>query len=398
MSVVPRILLISSNSSARGGGERYLIYLTQGLRQLGAHVSALLSDVDYMDGWAEGLAEAGADVWRRPLLGLRSRPLRFVQAIGDRKQQQAIAAACRDISPDGVLVNQQYDEDGLDFVAGALAADVCPVMGLMHMPMTATKNQRPLGRWRGMLLDRWFERHPYRLALVSEGCRREFEQYYRHPRPTHLVYYGCPFLETTNPETANSPETAAPALPLHWRHDVPTVAFSGQLVPQKNMMLMVNAWLWLRQQGVPAQLLLVGDGPDRAAIEQRLQSSTVSSQDWHITGWQTHPEAFYPAMDLYATTSHFEGLPLSLLEVVGRGIPAVATDFNGASDVAERAAWVKVAPERTAAGVGGAMQEAIAQLDERKRLAREGCSGFREYFSLARMAKDTLAVMGLTAG
>ncbi|MEM9154440.1 MAG: glycosyltransferase [Cyanobacteria bacterium P01_F01_bin.33] len=386
---MPRILLISSNSSARGGGERYLVYLTQGLKQVGGEVIALLSEVDYMDGWAASLSEAGAEVQRRPLVGLRSRPLRFLQAIADRAQQQAVTTACREIDPDGILVNQQYDEDGLDFIAGALAAKTAPVAGVMHMPMTATKNSRPLGRWRGKLLQRWYCRHPYHLALVSEGSRREFEQYYRYPRPTHILHHGCAFPSETELDTAH--------LPSEPHAEVPTVAFLGQFVPQKNLSLLVEAWLWLRQQGVSARLLLVGDGPEREAIARVLQAAPVSAADWHIAGWQADPKAFYSTMDLYVSTSDFEGLPLSLIEVAGRGIPAIATNFNGAADVAARAPWVTVTAERTASAVGQAMQAAIAELDERKQQARDGLDAFRYYFSLERMARDTLSVMGLAA-
>lgn len=384
---MPRILSISSNSSARGGGERYLVYLTRGLQQIGCEPIALLSDVDYMDGWAEALTEAGAKVHRRSLLGLRSRPLRFIQAISDRAQQEAIAQVCRELKPDGILVNQQYDEDGLDFIAGALAANTAPVAGVMHMPMTATKDSRPLGRWRGKLLKRWYRRHPYRLALVSEGSQREFEQYYPYPRPTHVLHHGCTFPASVASQPAHLPET--------WRPNIPTIAFLGQFVAQKNLSLLVDAWLWLRLQGVTAQLLLVGDGPEREAIAQTLRAAPVPDTDWYMAGWQPDPEAFYPTMDLYATTSHFEGLPLSLIEIAGRGIPAIATDFNGAADVAERAPWVTVAPERTVAAVGRAMQAAIAQLAERKQQARAGRDAFRAYFSLERMAHDTLAVLGL---
>ncbi|MEO1131280.1 MAG: glycosyltransferase, partial [Cyanobacteria bacterium J06639_1] len=298
---VPRILLISSNSSARGGGERYLVYLTQALTEVGCNVSALLSDVDYMDGWARSLAEAGADVHRLPLLGLRSRPLRILQSISDRGQQQAIAAFCRELAPQAILVNQQYDEDGLDFVAGALAAEVAPVAGVMHMPMTATKDSRPLGRWRGKLLQRWYRRHPYRLALVSEGSRREFEQYYDRPRPTYVLHHGCTF-PSDNAESAAGMDK--PDLPPEWSSDVPTVAFLGQLVPQKNLLLTADAWVWTRQQGVRSRLLLVGDGSEREAIARRLTAAPVPETDWYVAGWQPDPELYYQAMDVYATTSH----------------------------------------------------------------------------------------------
>lgn len=379
-----RLLLISSNSSGRGGGERYLVYLTQGLRELGYEVHVLLSSIGYMDNWAELLLGEGAYVHRTKLAGLTSRPLRFVQSILDKNQQQNIAQICQKISPDGILVNQQYDEDGLDYLAGALMAKIAPVGGIMHMPMTANKHQRPLGRFRGQLLRQWYSNHPYSLILVSQGSQNEFENYYRQFYPTNLVNYGCPFPTIATP---------SPQLPSQW-NDLPIVGFSGQLVPQKNLQLLLDAWLWSRKQGISSRLLLIGDGCERSNLERYLHNH-APKDDWHITGWQEHPEAYLALLDVYAMTSHFEGLPLALIEAAGRGLPTVITNFNGAVDVAKRASWVKIATHNTPESMGQTLFKTIAQLPDLKQQAQIGQPEFRKYFSLQRMARETLSSLGI---
>lgn len=378
-----RILLISSNSSGRGGGERYLVYLTRGLRDLGVDTHVLLSNAAYMAGWARDLAGEGAIVHRRPLVGLRDRPLRFVQALTDRKQQQLVASVCRELAPDAILVNQQYDEDGLDYLKGALQARVAPVGGTMHMPMTRHKHDRPLGRARGAILRRWYRSNPYALLLVSRGSQKEFEAYYDCPRPTHLVNYGCVI--------------PAPAF-LHRRpasdgRDEPVVAFAGQLVAQKNLSLLVDAWLFARRQGARSRLLLVGDGPERADLERRL-SLAAPPGEWEITGWTPEPEARLAAADLYVMTSHFEGLPLALVEAAGMGLPAVVTPFNGASDVAARAPWVRVA-EATVEDVGTAIVQSLGDRSALGTRAAAGVPAFRDYFSPERMAGETLSALNI---
>ncbi|GAB1542313.1 hypothetical protein NUACC21_49870 [Scytonema sp. NUACC21] len=379
-----RILLISSNSSDRGGGERYLVYLTQGLHLLNYDVHILLSTVNYMDGWAKALTAEGATVHRKNLLGLRNRPLRILQSITDKKQQLGIAKTCQEIAPTAILVNQQYDEDGLDYLAGALMANVAPVGGTMHMPMTANKHQRPLGQLRGKLLQRWYQKHPYSLILVSTGSQKEFENYYSHPRPTKVVNYGCPF---------SALATSHPPLPSSWEEPLPIIGFSGQFVFQKNLELLVKAWIWTLKQGTQSRLLLIGDGPERNNLEQYLRAYAPENT-WHITGWQEHPEAYLPILDIYAMTSHFEGLPLALLEAVGQKLPAVVTNFNGASDVAERATWVSVVTHASPEMFGRALIESIGKLSWLKHEATKGKQEFQEYFSLKRMASQTLAALG----
>ncbi len=385
------LLLISSNSSGRGGGERYLVYLTRGLHLLNCEVHVLLSTVSYMDDWAKALTAEGAQVHRRDLLGLRARALRFVQSMLDKRQQLKIAEVCQEIAPDAILVNQQYDEDGLDYLAGALMAGVAPVGGTMHMPMTADKHKRPLGRWRGNLLHHWYEKHPYSLILVSEGSQKEFESYYRYPRPTTVVHYGCSFPQSCLPSQVN---TSNLSLPKDWTDNQPIIGFVGQFVGQKNLQLLVDGWQWAIKQGMEIRLLLVGDGPERDALEKRL-ASAVPKNAWHITGWTEHPEAYLSVIDIYAMTSHFEGLPLALIEAVGGGLPAIVTNFNGASDVAKRANSVSVIADQRPESIGQAIIDFTNNLHSLKQQAKENRKAFQNYFQVQRMASDTLAVFGI---
>lgn len=386
-----RLLMISSNSSGRGGGERYLVYLTQGLNLLDCEVHVLLSSASYMDNWATVLTAEKAQVHRRPLVGLRDRPLRFLQSLFDKRQQLEIANVCKQVAPDAILVNQQYDEDGLDYLAGALMADVASVGGIMHMPMTADKHRRPLGRLRGKLLQDWYEKHPYSLIFVSEGSQREFESYYKYPRPTKVVHLGYPF-----PESDPLPKlsTFNLSLPRDWTDNRPVIGFVGQLVRQKNLQLLVDGWKSAIKHGVDTRLLIIGDGPERGAIEKRL-ANTVPKNLWHITGWTDHPEAYLSLVDIYVMTSYFEGLPLSLIEAVGRGLPAIVTNFNGASDVAKRATWVRVLTDNSPESLGSAIGEFIDKFSRLKEQALAGTKEFNNYFFIQRMARDTLAVFGL---
>ena len=376
-----RVLLVSSNSSERGGGERFLIYLTLGLRRLGTEVHVLLSTVPYMDGWATALGDVGAIVERENLKGLRDRRFRFVGALADGRQRARIANVCRSLSPDLILVSQQYDEDGLEYLAGALDAGVAPVCGFMHMPMTYNKNRRPLGRLRGAVLSRWYSAHPYKLILPSSGGQQEFESYYPAPRPTRVVHHGCVFIDRKI--AARSP------FPTSGYQGGPIIAFAGQLVFQKNIPLLLDAWLLANARGAACRLLLIGDGPDRGMIEERLRGEAPAGT-WHIAGWQSDPGPYLALADLYIMTSRFEGLPLALIEAAGSGIPCVVTPFNGALDVAEKASWVKIAADHSSSSVAKTLEHVLAHLAAFRAEAAAGSEDFRAHFSPERMARDVL--------
>ncbi|MES9899860.1 MAG: glycosyltransferase [Sedimenticola sp.] len=378
-----RVLLVSSNSSGRGGGERYLVFLSEGLRSLGFEVHALLGSMAYMNSWAQDLLSVGVQVHRRPLKGLAQRPLRFIQALRDKKQIDRVTELCCEVEPDAILVNQQYDEDGLDYLKGALKAKIAPVVGVIHMPMTEGKNKRPLGALRGNFLRRWYLDNSYRLILVSEGAQQEFESYYPAPRPTAVVNNATPLGAVAHykREKANA-------------SDGLVIGFVGQLVPQKNLSCLLDAWHMARSSGFDCRLLLVGDGPERATIERRL-NSMAPSHSWNITGWLAQPEEWLNKMDLFMLSSHFEGLPLSLVEAAGRGIPSVVAPFNGATDVARHAHWVKVADNHSAEAIGSLLIKTLKEWDNKVPVSESDLLSFCEHFSLKRMASEVAVVMGL---
>ena len=384
---LPRVLLISSNSSGRGGGERYLIFLAQGLRQLGIDVHALLSVQAYMDGWADGLSHAGVTVHRLLLTSLADRNLRFVSAACDVRQIKSISDFCDNLSPQGIVVNQQYDEDGLDYLAGALRSRCHRVVGVMHMPMTATKNQRPLGRLRGKLLSWWYARHRYRLILVSEGAQAEFEAYYPAPRPTFVVNNAAPLEEVAMVSEAGDGGD--------WRSELPVIGFIGQFVPQKNLDSLVAAWRGLLGESLPSRLLLVGDGPSRPQIEKAL-NAVASADLWRITGWIDKPELILSEIDVFVLCSHFEGLPLSLVEAAAQGITCVVTPFNGASDVAKHASWVHVASDNSTASVQSMLAQVLRNNWYRRKIPHEQLDVFRSHFSLRRMGSEVAEILGIS--
>jgi glycosyltransferase involved in cell wall biosynthesis len=375
-----KILLISSNSSSRGGGERYLVFLARGLIRLNYEVYALLSDVEYMNIWAKDLSDEGVIVHRRKLKGLTHRPLRFLQAMYDKRQIKLVSDFCNEIMPEAILVNQQYDEDGIDFLMGAIRSNVASVGGVIHMPMTQGKNSRKFGRIRGFFLSRWYRANFYRIIFVSKGSQKEFELYYKLNNPTYVVNNGTPLENYITEEKGGEIMS----------RNKPVIGFVGQFCFQKDVMRIVEVWAEVRKTLIDCKLLLVGDGPERVKLENYLLNF-FPSESYNITGWTEVPEIYFNKMDVFILTSRFEGLPLSLVEAVSRGVPAVISPFNGASDVAQHAHWVKIVNDNTVKAISNMVISALT--NKLKKPTRIELEKFRNYFSVERMAKETIEIL-----
>ena len=159
----------------------------------------------------------------------------------------------------------------------------------------------------------------------------------------------------------------------------------------KDPLNLVRAFIGARRllgaRGAPLRLLMVGDGPLRAAAQAELEAAGEGASAW-LPGARDDVGALLRRMHLYVLGSRREGISNTVLEAMACGLPVVATATGGNLEL--------VAPGRTGAlvppGDPAALAAAIAayagdpELRARQgRAARERAEG---EFSLRRMLRD----------
>jgi N-acetyl-alpha-D-glucosaminyl L-malate synthase BshA len=83
---------------------------------------------------------------------------------------------------------------------------------------------------------------------------------------------------------------------------------------------------------IPAKLLLVGDGPDRAFV-QKLAGEMNLGSDVHFLGEQDQLEPLFFCADLFLLPSEQESFGLTALEAMNCGVPVISTDIGGLPEV-----------------------------------------------------------------
>ncbi len=101
----------------------------------------------------------------------------------------------------------------------------------------------------------------------------------------------------------------------------------GRLVPEKNHASLVRACAPLLRDG-NARLLLVGEGPERAAIEALVRKLGIEKKV-RLAGVRQDTHEVLAAMDVFALSSRTEGMPLALLEAMATELPVVCTRVGG---------------------------------------------------------------------
>lgn len=106
---------------------------------------------------------------------------------------------------------------------------------------------------------------------------------------------------------------------------------------QKRHDLAVQALAMARARGARVQLLVVGSGPDEAALRERVAALGLADAV-HWRAWQTDVSPFYAACDALLLPSRYEGVPLVMLEAMCANRRILAANVDGMADMLP-AAW-----------------------------------------------------------
>ena len=90
-------------------------------------------------------------------------------------------------------------------------------------------------------------------------------------------------------------------------------------------------------------LVIVGDGPSRAALEA-LAARLGIQRRVHFAGYQREPWSFYAGAAVFAHTARSEAFGNVIVEALGFGLPIVATDTLGAQEVLAKGKFGCVVP------------------------------------------------------
>ena len=113
-----------------------------------------------------------------------------------------------------------------------------------------------------------------------------------------------------------------------------------------------------------AHVVWIGSGPDIAEVAARVHASGLDRR-FHLVGERSDVADLLPALDVFAMSSRYEGLPCAVVEAMRCGLPVVATAVNSVPDLVipgESGVLVPPADPR-------AMADALDRLLDDQRLA-----------------------------
>jgi len=246
------------------------------------------------------------------------------------------------------------------------------------IPVVATEHSRD--SWKPALY-RWLDRRLVPVTHTLVAVSADTADFYRHtigvPTSKLLVI-------NNGVDTARYAAGDGASLRHEW---VPNneylIGTIGRLVPAKNHQRLIDVAQRLISEFDGLRVVIVGDGPERSAIEQEIRERQLD-QVFIIAGARDDIPDVLAALDVFVLSSDREGHPLTALEAQAAGTPVVLTRAGGSADaLAEEGEHVGgVLVEKDAADLAQAIAGLLRDDELRQNMAK-----FAQRYALAHFDK-----------
>jgi glycosyltransferase involved in cell wall biosynthesis len=255
---------------------------------------------------------------------------------------------------------------------GAIAArraGIRSVATLHVRPVTSGWRDR-VREWILMRVLRW---SGTRIVAVSEAVRRAFEKKYGRVSMNviHNAVEPVEFERHARPASAREGRTK------------PRVVTVSVLRAGKGIDILLRA-----MNRVRAELLIVGDGPMRAAW------SVLAGPDVVWAGYRTDVPQLLATSDLFVLPSLDDAFPTVLLEAMAAGLPVVATNVGGIPEIIDSGEVGVLVPPADADALAEAIDSLLNDVVRRERMGRAGRRRVEQEFSTQRWTDRLLTLYG----
>lgn len=168
-------------------------------------------------------------------------------------------------------------------------------------------------------------------------------------------------------------------------HAVPVIGSVGCLAARKDYATLLDALALLAGRGRAFRAVLIGDGPERAALESRARGLGLAERV-EFLGERKDVEPLLAGLDLFVLSSREEGISNALLEAMAAGRPAIATAVGGTPEVlTPGTGWL--VPSGSPPALADAIDDALANPAEARRRSEAARRMVRDDMSIEAMVK-----------
>ncbi|WP_279165375.1 glycosyltransferase [Thermus scotoductus] len=228
-------------------------------------------------------------------------------------------------------------------------------------------------------------RMAFRLGVVpvaiAEGVARSLERVYGLKNPP-LIPNGIPVADYALGEEAGKAWRGREG---YEEGDVLLVSVA-RMSPQKDPFSLIQAFSIATSHNGRLRLLLVGDGPLRRELEDRVKALGLEDRV-RFLGLRTDVPEILAAADAFILSSRWEGNPLSVMEAMAAGKPVIATAVGGVPELVQDGKSGVLVPPGDVEALAEAILRLAGDVHLRRQLGQEAFKQARERFDVSVMVK-----------
>ncbi len=352
MNQAKRHIALAVTLAEQGGVQEFLLMFAKYLQNDGHRVTLLAGEGAWL---FERCAKEGIPTIRLSHTRRAIHPWHDILAVLELRR------VLKDTSPDAVHLNSSKMG-----VIGSIAAR------LVHVPRVAYRiggwtflePLSPLTRWIYRVAEQLSARLKDVIICVHPGDEAVARSLNILPRT----------LLTTIPNGIDLPRLEARLLSREEARnklalDIKPFVFGtiANLFPAKDLPRYLEACALVHTKHPEARFVLVGEGMERATIEQKRRELHLADVV-HLSGAIPSASSLLRGFDVFVLPSAKEGMSWALLEAMAAGLPCIATDVGANAWLLKSAGWI--VPAQDPIALAKAMENALQQTDKRTTLGQ----------------------------
>lgn len=259
--------------------------------------------------------EVKASYYDYPALPVVSRPFNGWMAV------RALLPAVREFAPDLIFSCFLYPD-------GYAALKIAKALAVPVVAMSIGSDINRIGDPLTAMHTRTVLHGADCLVTVSGDLRNKAVAMGASPEKTRAIVNGCDL------SVFHVRDRLAARRKLGIDPAAEAVIYIGRMDVKKGLRELVEAAVRLRPKRANLHVYLVGEGPDRLAIESAIKANNAASYIHALPGCAFDDVAVWmAAADLVTLPSYMEGCPNVVLEALASGRPVVATNVGGIPEI-----------------------------------------------------------------
>ncbi|WP_418059810.1 glycosyltransferase [Pimelobacter simplex] len=240
------------------------------------------------------------------------------------------------------------------FAAEVLAPEVA-LVGWDHLNFPARK--RPGG---GLKAIRQAMPRMAAFVVLTEADRRDYAR--KHPEARIVV------IRNAIPWSAPAERAA---------RDTRTVVAAGRLAPVKGFDRLIDAWAVLAPEAPDWRCRILGTGPLHDELQEQITRSGLTTIE--LAGNSDDMPGELRGAEVFAMSSHHEGLPMTIIEALSQGTPVVSFDCPRGPGELVTETNGRLVPDGDVPALTAALRELMGSKELRDRLGTQALQDSRQY-------------------